>query len=170
MKIRQETPADYQAVHALVQQSFAASPHGDGTEADYLNDVRKKDTFIAQLSLVAENDEGQIIGQIVLYETTITGQDKDYVELVLSPICVHPDYFRQGIARAMMQKAFTLAKDMGYNAVFLCGDPDLYGKLGFRPSYVFHIYHITDKAAEWSMALELNQGALAHIEGTIHTL
>lgn len=167
MIIRQEQPADYDEVYELVKESFATSTN-EG-EWDYLNEVRKKDSFIPELSFVAENDDGKLIGQIVLYKTEIVAPDTIYTELVLSPISVHPDFFRRGIARAMMAKAFRMAKEIGYKAVFLCGEPGFYHKFGFRPTYEFGIFHIADKNknAEWCMALELTDGALAGKAGTI---
>ena len=167
MIIRQEQPADYDEVYELVKKAFATSTN-DG-EWDYLNEVRKEDTFIPELSLVAENDDGNIVGQIVLYKTSFTAADKVYTELVLSPISVHPDFFRRGIARAMMMEAFQIAKDMGFTAVFLCGDPEFYHKFGFKGTYEYGIFHIADetKKAEWCMALELIPGALSEKAGTI---
>ena len=53
MTIRRENPADYDEVYQLVKTAFAASPDSDGTEQDYLNEIRKKDAFIPELSLVA---------------------------------------------------------------------------------------------------------------------
>lgn len=137
MKIRQEKSDDYLEIYELVKKSFATSSHADGTEPDYLNEIRKKDSFIPELSLVVENDNGKLIGQVVLYKTIVTLLDRKITELLLSPICVHPDFFRQGIARAMMEKAFQIAKKMGYSAVFLCGNPDFYHKIGFIPTYEF---------------------------------
>jgi len=167
MNIRQEQPADYDEVYELVKKSFATSTN-EG-EWDYLNEVRKKDTFIPKLSLVAENDDGKLIGQIVLYKTVITTPKKAYMELLLSPISVHPEFFCRGIARSMMKEAFQIAKRMGYSAIFLCGEPSFYHKFGFKPTYEFEIYHIADKnkKAEWCMALELSPGALAGKAGTI---
>jgi predicted N-acetyltransferase YhbS len=172
MIIRKEQPTDYTEVYELVKAAFAAAPHSDGTEADYLNDVRKKDVFIPDLSLLAENDQGKIIGQIVLYETKIIMADKELTELVLSPISVHPDYFRRGIAQAMMKRAFEIAKEKGYTAVFLCGEPEFYRKTGFVPTYEKGIFHITDKDknAEWCMVRELVTGALTGVNGTIDIL
>lgn len=173
MRIRQETPADYPQVHRLVERSFATTNHSDGTEADYLDELRHQTSFIPELSLVTEDDAKQIIGQITLYETQILAEDgQQYTELVLSPICVDPAYFRQGIARAMIETACELARKKGYNAVFLCGDPQVYQKMGFAPSYTFGIYHRNDKTqkAVWSMARELTAGALRHKQGTIHIL
>lgn len=167
MKIRQEQPRDYEEIYELVKKSFATSTN-EG-EWDYLNEVRKKDTFIPELSLVAENDDGKLIGQIVLYKTNINTSDNVYTELLLSPISVHPDYFRRGIARAMMMEVFRIAKNMGFTAIFLCGNPDFYHRIGFKGSYEYEIFHIADKTkkAEWCMALELIPGALAGKAGSI---
>ncbi len=167
MVIRQERPEDYGEIYALVKAAFATSTN-EG-EWDYLNGVRKKAAFIPELSLVAENDDGMLVGQIVLYKTDITASEHVYTELLLSPISVHPDFFRRGIARAMMQEAFRIARGLEFKVVFLCGDPSFYRRFGFRPSHEFGIFHIADetKMAEWCMALELTPGALAGISGTI---
>lgn len=108
MIIRQEGPRDYDEVYELVKKSFATSTN-EG-EWDYLNEVRKKDTFIP--------------------------------ELLLSPINVHPDFFRRGVARAMMTEAFRIAKDMGFTSIFLCGEPDFYHKFSFKGSYEYEIFDI----------------------------
>lgn len=168
MIIRQEQPADYDEVYELVKKSFATSTN-EG-EWDYLNEVRKKDTFVPELSLVAENDDRKLIGQIVLYKTNISTSDNVYTELLLSPISVHPDFFRKGIARVMMMEAFRIAKNIGFTSIFLCGNPDFYHKFGFKPSYEYRIFHIADKTkkAKWCMALELTPGVLAGKAGTIN--
>lgn len=168
MIIRQEQPTDYDEVYELVKISFATSTN-EG-EWDYLNEVRKKETFIPELSLVAENDDGRLIGQIVLYKTNITSSDDIYTELLLSPISVHPDFFRRGVASAMMSEAFQIAKAMGFTSIFLCGNPDFYHKFGFKASYEYGIFHVADKTkkAEWCMAFELTSGALIGKAGTIN--
>jgi len=168
IKIRQETPTDYDEVYELLKISFATNDTTDG-EWDYLNEVRKKDTFIPELSLIAEDENGKIIGQIVLYKMTIRTQNENVTELLLSPICVHPDYFRREIARAMVEKSFRIAREMGYKAVFLCGEPEIYTKLGFKPSFEHNIFHIDDssKKAEWCMVHELVENVLKDISGTV---
>lgn len=165
--IRQEISADYEEVYSLVKQAFATTSHSDGTEADYLNDVRKKSTFIPELSLITEDEAGKIVGQIVLYKTYIETENEAIPALVLSPISVHPDYFRKGIARAMIDEAFMRAVDMNYMAVFLCGEPEIYCKLGFKPSYEFDIFHKKDSHADWCMGQELIPNSLINISGTI---
>jgi predicted N-acetyltransferase YhbS len=172
MTIRQEKTSDYDEVYELVKISFATNSDDDGTTSDYLNELRKKETFIPELSLVGVNDDGKIIGQIVLYKTDITTLDGKLTELLLSPICVNPSYFRRGIARLLINESFRIAKEMGYRAVFLCGDPELYRKFGFVPSYEYNIFHISDdtKKAEWSMVYELVKNELKGISGTVDTV
>jgi predicted N-acetyltransferase YhbS len=170
LTIRQETPADYAEVCELVKTSFATNVDDDGTTHDYLNKLRTKDTFVPDLSLVAEDDDGSIVGQIVLYKTFVTTDRGKVAELVLSPICVRPDRFRRGIARAMVEDAVRIAAKMGFDGVFLCGDPAIYGRLGFVPSKQYGIYHVKDKDAEWSMVRELYPGALSRITGTVDTI
>jgi len=172
MIIRRERPEDYDEIYRLVKMSFGTTPDDDGTTQDYLNEIRKKDVFIPELSLVAENNDGAIIGQIVLYKTIITTSEGELVQLLLSPICVHPDYFRRGIARTMVDEALRIAEDMGFGAVFLCGDPKIYGKLGFVPTYHYNIFHKDDasKRAEWSMVRELYEGALDGVVGIVDTV
>ena len=172
INIRQEHTADRAEVNKLVNTAFSAiGEDGDDTE-EYLVKLREKPAFIPELALVAENTGGGIVGQIVLYNTVITTPKRKLTELLLSPICVHPDYFCRGIARCMTERALSLAKTMGYGAVFLCGDPDFYSKLDFRPSCEYGIFHVRDasKSAGWSMVRELFAGALSGISGMIDTV
>jgi predicted N-acetyltransferase YhbS len=61
---------------------------------------------------------------------------------------------------------------VGFKAVFLCGDPKIYGKLGFLPFYYYNIFHKRDKskAAKWSMIYELYSDVLNGITGTVATI
>ena len=172
MIIRQEQPSDYEEVYELVKMSFATNADDDGTTHDYLDELRKKDAFIPELSLVAEHDDGTIVGQIVLYETSIATPQGELTELLLSPISVHPSFFKQGIARAMVDEAVRKAREMGFRAIFLCGDPAVYARLGFVPSYEYNIFHKDDisKTADWSMVRELYDGALHGISGIVDTI
>jgi len=52
--IRRETPADYAEVYTLVKSAFATTSYADGDEQDYLNELRRQDAFVPELSLVAK--------------------------------------------------------------------------------------------------------------------
>lgn len=171
IQIRRETPADYDEVYRLAKTSFATAAHCDGDEQDYLNEIRTWDTFIPELSLVAQEGSGVIVGQVILHKTDINTPQGAQTELQLGPICVHPGHFCRGIARALTNEALRIARAMGFRAVFLCGEPEIYEKLGFAPSYQFDIVHKDDssRTEKWSMVRPLYDGALDGITGTINT-
>lgn len=169
LKIREEKPSDYSEVYEMVTRSFATTDECDGDEQDYLNEIRKRDTFIPELSLVAETDSGKLVGQIVLYKMEIKTKSKILTELVLSPLSVDPDYFRKGIARALVEESILRAKNLGYSAIFLCGNPNIYMKLCFKPSFNYNIFHVNDseKNAQWCLVREIKYGYLSGLEGTV---
>lgn len=167
INIRKETPNDYDEVYELVKASFSTENHIE--EPDYLNEVRTRETFIPELSLVAQLDDGKIVVQITLYETNISCGNKNITELVLSPICVLPHYFRKGIASEMINESLSIAKRMGYKVVFLWGNPNFYSKFGFVPTYHYNIRHIQfdNKNVGFIMLKELIHDTLKDIHGTI---
>ena len=169
MIIRKETPANYEQVYRLVKETFSTSPHSEGDEQDYLNELRNSESFLPELSLVTESDSGQIIGQVVLTRMQVSTSQGAYPALLLSPISVLPAFFRRGVARRMLKTAIVEADRMGYSAIFLCGDPAIYSRLGFRPSFEFGIRHIKDYTgnATWCMALEIQPGSLQEVNGTV---
>lgn len=164
-----ETKEDYKNVYTLVKKAFATTTFSDGSEPDYLNELREKDNFIPELSLVAETIDKEIIGQITLTKTSIVSNNKNITQLLLSPICVDPNHFNEGIATQLMSTAFTIAKKMGYSLVFLCGNPDFYSKFDFKPTYIHNIFHIKDeeKNANWCMVKEIRENSLKKFSGII---
>lgn len=166
MIIRQELTTDFNEIYDLVKIAFETATVKDGDEQDYVNILRKSDRYIPQLSLVAEED-GKLIGHIMLTKMQIVGTDETFEELLLSPICVVLKYRSQGIGGKLIERSFDLARVIGYNAVFLCGDPTYYNKFGFQPTIVYGITCKTDIPAENVMVGEIVKGALQNKKGTI---
>lgn len=168
MFIRIEKESDYETVYNMIERAFATTTFSDGTEADYLNDIRKETCFIPELSLVAVEDE-KIVGQVVFYKMKIETPEQVLTQLVLSPLSVDPDYFYRGIGRGLIEEGCNRAQKLGYNAVFLCGDINYYSRFGFNPTYQFGIYHKKDttRDAQWCMVKELTPGYLNAITGLI---
>ena len=99
MKIRRETPNDYKEVYALISEAFASAEHADGTEQDLTAALRKSAAFIPELSLVAESG-GRLAGHVLFTRITIGGQEA----LALAPLSVRPEYQRQGIGTALIDR------------------------------------------------------------------
>jgi len=168
--IRPETADEYKEVNELIYRAFSVS-YGIDTGAfmlEHIKEEREKDTFIPELSLVAVLENGNIVGQVTLHETDIITNAGENTQLTLSQSAVLPEYRMLGIMREMVTCALNEARKLGYGAVFLGGNPALYGKFGFVPSYKFGIFHENRKkwGDEGFLVCILIPGALDGITGT----
>ena len=80
MNIRQETAAEYASVYRVVKAAFAVAKQSDGNEQDLVVALRKSQSFLPELSLVAEV-RGEIVGHILFTKVGIG----DRLELALAP-------------------------------------------------------------------------------------
>jgi putative acetyltransferase len=84
----------------------------------------------ARVSLVAE-DDGAIVGHVMLSRGWIDAEQALVEALVLSPLSVDPPRQRQGIGGDLVRAALAEAESQGAPAVFLEGDPRYYERFGF---------------------------------------
>jgi putative acetyltransferase len=52
--------------------------------------------------------------------------------LGLAPLSVIPEHQKQGVGTALMNAAVAQAREGGWSAIFVLGDPVYYGRFGFR--------------------------------------
>ena len=64
LEIRQESKNDYDEVYTVVKEAFETAEHSDGNEHDLVDALRKSNSFIPELSLVAIEDS-KIVGHIL---------------------------------------------------------------------------------------------------------
>ena len=161
MEIRQERPADYEAVYEVVKTAFATAEHSDGTEQDLVAALRHSPSFIPELSLVAVLD-GKIVGHILFTKVTVGGR----TELALAPLSVLPACQRQGIGQALMAEGHCIAKRLGFDYSIVLGHPGYYPKAGYRPASLYGIKKPFEVPDESFMALKLNPSA-GVLNGTV---
>ena len=164
--IRTETPKDFEAIYNFVKVAFETAEVSDGTEQDFVNQLRASKNYIPELALVAEiNDE--IIGHIMLTKFEIQGQDQAFETLLLAPLAVHLEYRKEGVGSALVRRSFELAKQMGYHSAIVLGDPAYFSRFGFKTSKDFNIICENEIPAEYIQACELTEGSLTEVSGTI---
>lgn len=131
MNIRLETPADYAAVENLTREAFWNVYKPGADEHYFVHMMRSHETFIPELAFVLEKD-GEIIGNIMYTKSWLmdeTGEKKEIVSF--GPICVAPEYQRQGLSKLLIEHSFEVAAKMGYEAVANFGNPGNYVGRGF---------------------------------------
>ncbi len=163
--IRNERGKDYRNIEQLIREAFWNLYVPGCNEHFVLHNLRNSNDFIPELDFVAEK-EGQIVGQIVYSRGIIKckhGEGKEVISF--GPVSVLPAFQKEGIGSALINHTINLAKDMGYPAICIYGDPRYYSRFGFRCAEKYDIKTSDDKFAVALQVLELKKGALNNIPG-----
>src|SRR3970282_1961439 len=97
--------------------------------------IRASDGFVPDLSLVAEDRDGGIVGHILLSHVGIAGSPDPV--LALAPMAVVPERQRQGIGSALTRAALDAAEARDEPLVIVLGHPWFYPRFGFAAASLF---------------------------------
>jgi predicted N-acetyltransferase YhbS len=164
IKLRLEEEKDYRIVEKLTREAFWNVYFPGCNEHLLIHNLRKAKEFIGKLDFVAIHNN-EIVGNIVYVEAKIKNNDKEYTVLTFGPLSVLPEYQNKGIGGKLINYTIKLAKEMGYKAIIIYGDPEYYKRFGFKESKE---YNITNKDKKFPAALlvfELYFHALNGING-----
>lgn len=164
--IRQETQKDYRFSETVVEKAFKNEEHSDHREQFLVSKLRKSGVFVPELCLVAEIN-GEIVGHIMLTKLLIKDDEKKYESLALAPVSVLPEYQNEGIGSKLILQGLKNSKEMGFKSVIVLGHDKYYPRFGFMPASKWGIKAPFDVPDEAFMAMELEDGGLDSIKGTV---
>ena len=170
--IRLEKKEDYREVENLVRESFWNVYRPGCAEHFVLNRLRDDPDFIGELDFVMLRN-GKIIGQNIFVKAVIRADDgRDIPILTMGPICIAPEYKRQGYGKFLLDYSLNKAAELGAGALCFEGNILFYGKSGFDYASKFGIrYHDLPEGEDASFFLcrELVPGFLDGITGVYQT-
>ncbi|MGH3932478.1 MAG: GNAT family N-acetyltransferase [Pseudonocardiaceae bacterium] len=137
MLVRREQPGDVETVRDIVAAAFARpdGPERVPVEVTLLDGLRVDEGWLPLLSLVAEPGDGEVVGHVVCTRGTVDGSPA----LGLGPLAVRPDWQRRGVGKALMHAVLGAADALGEPLVALLGEPEYYGRYGFRACTAYGI-------------------------------
>lgn len=166
--IRLEKEQERREVETLVRESFWNVYRPGCLEHYVLNRLRDDSAFVPELDYVMEKD-GKIIGQNVFVRAVIKADDgRDIPIMAMGPICISPEFKRQGYGKMLLDYTLEKAKELGCGAVCFEGNIEFYGKSGFTTASDFGIrYHGLPEGEDASFFLckQLIDGYLDGITG-----
>ena len=138
--IRNETESDFREVEVLTRKAFW-NVNVPGCDEHYLAHVlRDHEDFIPELDLVAETEDGKIVGNVMYTKAKLVEESGTELSiLTFGPISVHPDYQRRGISRKLLEFSFDRAIEMGYKVIVIFGNPDNYVSRGFKSCKKYNV-------------------------------
>lgn len=161
MKIREERDGDRDAVDRVNREAF-----GQPDEANLVQALHR--AGVVSLSLVAEDDQGGVVGHILFSPVRITAADgSEHGAIGLAPMAVAPGLQKGGIGSSLVRAGLEHLRDAGHRAVVVLGHPEYYPRFGFRPASSWGIRWEHEAPDEAFMALELEPGALAGTSGVV---
>ena len=170
--IRLERKDDHAKVENLVREAFWNVYRPGCLEHFVLHQMRNAEDFVPELAFVMEKD-GEIIGQNVFVKAKIKADDgREIPIMTMGPICIAPEFKRQGYGKILLDYSLEKAKKYGAGALCFEGNIDFYGKSGFTYASEFGIrYHGLSEGEDASFFLckELISGYLDGITGEYAT-
>ncbi|MFH1853050.1 MAG: N-acetyltransferase [Candidatus Neomarinimicrobiota bacterium] len=127
MIIREETPADIDAITAVTIAAFRTLPISNNTEHFIIHALRT--AGVLTLSMVAERDD-IVVGHIAFSPVTISDGTRNWYGL--GPVAVLPELHKQGIGTAQINEGLARLQALGGHGCQLVGDPNYYRRFGFN--------------------------------------
>ncbi len=128
--IRKETIADRGLVEQITRRAFYNMYMPGCVEHYLVHIMREHEDFVPELDLVIELD-GRVIGSVMYTRATLTNESGTVKPiLTFGPVCIEPEYQRQGYGRKLLEHSFRQAKELGYDMIVIFGNPANYTPLG----------------------------------------
>ena len=134
-----------------------------------VREIRSKKYYLPELDLAMVDENNEIVGCVMFSRFHLDGKYDDEL-LLLSPVAVKTELQRQHISKELIEFGLKKAKELGYSACIVEGNPKNYNPRGFKTSQDFGIFaheSVGLPAPECLMVQELKEGALEHIKGGV---
>jgi len=134
-----------------------------------VEEIRASRFYLPALELVMTDENDEVIGYVMFSRFHLEGR-YDNELLILTPAAVKTSMQRRHISRDLIEHGFRLAREMGFKAVIVEGNPQNYRARGFvtaadhgiLPGKTVHL-----PAIECLMVKELVPGSLENIRGLV---
>lgn len=155
----------------LVKKVFSESdsPEEGNMVRRLVEEIRAKKYYIPSLELVMTDENDAVIGYAMFSRFHIEGKYENEL-LILTPVAVKTELQRQHISKELLEYGFERARELGFKAVLVEGNPKNYNPRGFQASYNFDIKagaNIKLPHPDCLMVKELEAGALDKMSGLV---
>ncbi|PNZ68340.1 N-acetyltransferase [Staphylococcus croceilyticus] len=135
------TETDYAATLDKIEESYNQHANQNGaSQRQLVARLRQAETYNYELEVIAKNENGEIIGHIMLSEVNLVTDDNKYKALELVSLIVDERIHNQGLGKALVQAIEERAKSQHYTTIIVGCSPDYFEKIGYERADVHHIF------------------------------
>lgn len=172
MIIRLEEEKDYFETENLTREAFWNVYREGCFEHLIIHNLRKDKSFVKELDYCIEIDN-KIIANIVYAKGKLKLENGNIREiLIFGPVSVLPEYQKKGYGEKLINYTIEKAKELGFDAIVIMGNPNYYKKFGFESCSKYKIYYEgIDKKEEtpFFMIKILNDNNIENLKGIYST-
>lgn len=155
-----EAAADVAAREALLDRAMGPKRRKKSSEK-----LRRGRRPSEGLAFVARDASGGVAGTVRLWDVRLG--EGGAAALLLGPLAVDPSLKNAGIGSALMRHAIAEAARLGHAAILLVGDAPYYARFGFSAEKTGSLAMPGPYERHRLLALELVEGALDGVHGTL---
>jgi putative acetyltransferase len=171
MIIERETEIDYFEVENLTREAFWNIYQPGCSEHLVLHNLRKDVCFVPELDYVVKV-QNSVVANIVYAKGILELDSGGKMELLLfGPVSVQPECQGKGYGKKIIKFTLNKAKELGYPAVVITGNPEYYVRFGFESASKYGIYYAgmdRKEEAPFFMIKVLNQEEIKFLQGTYY--
>lgn len=168
MIIRLEEEKDYFETENLTREAFWNVYREGCFEHLIIHNLRKSKSFVKELDYCIEIDN-KIIANIVYAKGKLKLENGDIREiLIFGPVSVLPKYQKKGYGEKLINYTIEKAKELGFDAIVIMGNPNYYKKFGFESCSKYKIYYEgldKNEEAPFFMIKILNDNNIENLKG-----
>ncbi|TXJ60231.1 N-acetyltransferase [Brachyspira aalborgi] len=168
MIIRLEEEKDYFETENLTREAFWNVYREGCFEHLIIHNLRKDKSFVKELDYCIEIDN-KIIANIVYAKGKLKLENGDIREiLIFGPVSVLPEYQKKGYGEKLINYTIEKAKELGFDAIVIMGNPNYYKKFGFESCSKYKIYYEgldKNEEAPFFMIKILNDNNIENLKG-----
>ncbi|HLR20044.1 MAG TPA: N-acetyltransferase [Staphylococcus sp.] len=165
------TENDYDTSIEAIQSAFEDETKSTHDEHELVLRLREALEYKYELEVVAKNDDGDVVGHVMLSEAQMVNEEENFTILTLAPLSVLPEYRDKGVGKALVQAVEERAKAQGYTTIIVLGHPEYYKQLGYEEAEQYGMYSPFDVPSEnfmvkflWDQLIEQPSGKVIYPE------
>lgn len=168
MIIRLEEEKDYFETENLTREAFWNVYREGCFEHLIIHNLRKDKSFVKELDYCIEIDN-KIIANIVYAKGKLKLENGNIREiLIFGPVSVLSKYQKKGYGEKLINYTIEKAKELGFDAIVIMGNPNYYKKFGFESCSKYKIYYEgldKNEEAPFFMIKILNDNNIENLKG-----